>query len=126
MTGRSAVAVFVLSLSSTALSQLVIKARLTTAASDTAETGTLAATLMRAISDPWTWLGIVLVLIGVVCWYLAMIRLPLSLMLPMAGVIAPVVSVLACVLLGEQVSAAKMAAIATITSGVIWLGWLNA
>jgi drug/metabolite transporter (DMT)-like permease len=80
----------------------------------------------RLMLNPAVWAGAILVLVGVVCWYLAMIRLPLSLMLPMAGIIAPVVSVAAYFLLGEILTPAKFAAILLIAGGVAWLGLLNA
>jgi drug/metabolite transporter (DMT)-like permease len=79
-----------------------------------------------ALADPLLWFAGLLILLGVICWYLSMTRLPLSLMLPLAAAIAPVVSVGAYFLLGEVLTPAKIAAIAMITVGVSWLGWLNA
>lgn len=79
----------------------------------------------RALSDPLTWVAGSLVVIGAGCWYLALTRLPLSLMLPVAGLVAPIVAIAAHFALGESLSIAKLAAIFVIAFGVIWLGFLQ-
>lgn len=80
---------------------------------------------LRALADPLLCLAVLFVLVGAFCWYFAMIRLPLTLMLPMSGIIAPIVSLGAWLALGESMTMAKAAAIMLISIGVVWLGWLN-
>ena len=63
-----------------------------------------------------------LVVAGAICWYLALLRLPVSFMLPVAALIAPVTAVGANLFLGETLTVGKACAILTIMGGVIWLG----
>ena len=104
------------SLLSVACSQLLLKARLTLRAS-----APDAQWIIETLKDPWIWMGAILVLLGVVCWYLALMRLPLSFMMPMAVLISPVVSVGAWIFLGEAIELQQAAAIAVITTGALWL-----
>lgn len=79
-----------------------------------------------ALTTPTIWLGAAAVVAGTTCWYVAMMRLPLTVMMPMAALIAPSVSIAAWALFGDPLSGAKLAAIGLITVGAVWLGWLNA
>ncbi|MGE7470866.1 hypothetical protein ACQKLX_15585 [Bosea sp. NPDC003192] len=115
-----------ISLASVSISQLIFKARLT-ALSASSEIGlSIANTALAILGDKSMWIGGVFLIVGFLSWYLAMMRLPLSLMLPMSALIAPVASIGAFMLLGEHLSLAKFAAIMVIVSGAAWLGWLNA
>lgn len=125
MTKTTAFLTLAASLGTVAISQLLFKARLMDLHQDADLRSTLLAAAGRAARDPLLWLAVVMVLVGAICWYLSMIRLPLSFMLPMAAAIAPVVSISAHFLLGEALTAAKIAAILTVAAGVAWLGWLN-
>lgn len=124
MTRSAALVLLAISIGSVAVSQLLFKAALSGFATEqTTSWRELAGSMLLERS---VWLAVLLVAVGVVGWYGAMIKLPLSFMLPIAGVIAPVVSILASVFLGEHLSPAKMSAIILIAIGVTWLGWLNA
>lgn len=125
MIRSTALAVLGVSLASVAVSQLIFKATLPRLAAHWAVSQSYAAVARAAAHDPMLWLGIVLVLLGATCWYAAMSGLPLSLMMPMSGLIAPVVSVGAYLVFGETLTPAKCAAITVIASGVAWLGYLN-
>lgn len=123
MTKGISLAALTVSLAAVAVSQLVFKARLPLAAAYGNRPLHVAA--WHALSDPLLWVGGVLVLVGVICWYVAMIRLPLSFMLPMAALLAPTGSIGAYYFLGEDLTFSKISAILIIAAGAIWLGWLN-
>lgn len=112
-----------MSLTAVALSQLILKARFSHLGLSGHDS--FLPILSRVLSDPLCWIAAALVVGGAACWYLAMIGLPLSFMLPTAGIVAPIVSLGAYLLLGESLTPAKLAAILVIASGVAWLGWLN-
>jgi drug/metabolite transporter (DMT)-like permease len=120
-----ALAALAVSLATVGTSQLVFKARLNRLAEHFDAGPTPLVIAWRALCDPLLWLAGLLVLIGFVCWYLAMLRLPLSMMLPMAASIAPLVSIGSYFILGESLTPTKIAAILVIAGGVAWLGWLN-
>jgi len=121
-----ALAMLLVSLASATTSQLILKARLVSLAESLQLGHGVLAVLIRALSDPYIWLGGGGVVIGGACWYLAMTKLPLSLMLPAASIIAPCASIGAYYFFGESLTAAKICAIAVIVIGVSWLGWLDA
>jgi drug/metabolite transporter (DMT)-like permease len=125
MTRTGALAALAVSLATVGTSQLVFKARLNRLAEHFYAGPTALAIAWRALCDPVLWLAALLILIGFVCWYLAMLRLPLSMMLPMAASIAPLVSIGSYFILGENLTPTKIAAILVIAGGVAWLGWLN-
>ncbi len=125
MTKMTALLTLGISLVAVAISQLAFKAAFTRLAEHWAPGHAYGTTAWRVAADPLIWTAVVLVLLGAACWYLAMIRLPLSLMLPMASVISPIVSIGAYFMLGESLTPAKVAAILMIAAGVAWLGWLN-
>lgn len=126
MTRMQALLVFAISLSSVAVSQLLLKAGLTRLASDGIQPASLIEQVRRGIADPLLWTGGALLVTGMLCWYVAMTRLPLSLMMPLAALIAPAVALGAWACLGEPLTLMKIAAISVIAVGAIWLGWLNA
>ncbi len=122
MTRSAALSTLGISILSVASSQLLFKGRMIAV-------GSLVETALAERRIPWflledlrLWLAIVLLLLGASCWYLSMTKLPLSLMLPIGGMIAPIVSVGAWAFLGESLTAQKLAAILVIASGVVWLG----
>lgn len=125
MTNSSAMLSLTISLSTIAAAQLLLKARLALLGYEADLVPTVTATMQRAVSDPWFWCAGGLVLTSAITWYAAMLRLPLSLMLPLAALLAPMVSIGAWALLGEDLTPAKCAAITVIAAGTAWLGWLN-
>lgn len=125
MTKMIAVTLLAVSLAAVSASQLILKYALSRQEWPLIDGDQWTAAAWRLVSSPTIWVGASLVLVGVICWYLAMVRLPLTLMLPMAGSIAPVVSIGAYVFLGESLTPYKIAAIVLIAAGVSWLAWLN-
>lgn len=79
-----------------------------------------------ALSSPLMWCVALLIVGGAAMWYLAMTQLPVSVMLPMAGAVSPIVVLGAYLFLGESLDLAKIAAIALITVGVAWLAFQTA
>ena len=126
MTRMMALVVLAVSLASVTASQLILKVRMGPLSALLHMGQPWTAVLMRALADPYMWLGGACVAVGGACWYLAMTKLPLSLMLPVSSVIAPCASIGAYYFLGENLSLAKVSAIIVIMVGVSWLGWLNA
>lgn len=116
----SALAALAFSLLAIAASQLVIKWRFGTLAGTPAANGEFRL-VAAVLGDPWLWLGAVLVISGAIAWYVALSRLPVSFMMPTAGLVAPLTSFGAWWFLGESMTAQKCAAIAIILFGVIWL-----
>jgi drug/metabolite transporter (DMT)-like permease len=112
-------------LATVSIAQLLFKSRLMRL-NDAAVKLSLIEMLCAAMADPLIWLGAIILLVGVCCWYFAMIELPLSLMLPMSSVVTPIVSISAVLLFGENLTLAKLTAILVILVGVAWLGYLNA
>lgn len=125
MTKGLAALTYAVSLTAVAASQLMFKAGMTRVA-EQADAASALATIRHALATPIMWVGAGALVTGAACWYIAMIRLPLSLMMPMAALIAPAVSIAAWALFGEPLSAQKLAAIGLIAGGALWLGWLNA
>ena len=127
MSGPVALAALAASIVLMAGAQLLLKARLNVLGHQRAESvGGLWRTLLDGLGDPLIWAAGLVIGVAAACWYSAMLRLPISLMLPLAGLIAPIVSIGAWLLLGESLSAAKIAAILLIAGGAAWLGWLSA
>lgn len=125
ITRTQALILLAVSLAAVTGSQLLFKAGMVRTLAQRHSDPTVSAMVWRVLADPLIWLAIALVLVGVATWYLAMVRLPLSLMLPMAGIVAPLVSIGAYVILGEALTSAKVAAISVIAFGVAWLAWLS-
>jgi len=124
LTKSFAVLIYFSGLVMIATSQLLLKAGMMRIA----EAGALSRLDMArlALTMPAVWLGAAAVVAGTICWYVALMRLPLSFMMPMAALIAPSVSIAAWALFGDPLSGAKLAAIGLIAIGALWLGWLNA
>lgn len=108
-----------LSILAVTAAQLLAKARVHALAAQGSEG--LAGVLMAAASDPLIWLLIALLVTSAGLWYAAMWVLPVSLMVPCAATISPLVAIGAHLMFGEPLGAAKMFAIALISIGVIWL-----
>lgn len=125
MTQLTALLLFAASLISVAGSQLLFKTRMMQVSEISASGSPILAGLSRLLVDPLIWVAGLMVAVGAVCWYSAMIKLPLSFMLPMASLIAPMTAVGAYFLLGESLSPEKLAAIAWIAIGAVWLGYLS-
>jgi drug/metabolite transporter (DMT)-like permease len=92
-------------------SQVIIKARLDPV---TASGGSY----KQLLTDPLIWLAVVLILSFVVCWYSALTRIPLSIMMAWSAVVLPLTAVAAWMFLGEPLGVAKMLSIVVIAGGV--------
>lgn len=108
-----------LSILAIAAAQLLAKARV--GAISTQGIDGLPGILMAAASDPLIWLMIALLVTSAGLWYAAMWVLPVSIMVPCAAAVSPLVAIGAHFQLGEPLGAAKIGAIALITVGVVWL-----
>ncbi|MFO1099233.1 MAG: hypothetical protein U1E81_13425 [Xanthobacteraceae bacterium] len=108
------------------VSQLLIKARLEKLGVGDALARNVASGLALLFGDLGCWIGGALVVVGGVCWYVAMTKLPIRLMVPMAAIITPAAALGGHFFLGEQLSWEKMLAIGVITVGVAWLGTMGA
>ncbi len=84
-----------------AASQIIIKARLDPV---TAAGGSY----KQLIGDPLMWLAILLIITFVVCWYTALTRIPLSIMMAWSAVVLPLIAVGAWIWLGEPLGIGKM------------------
>lgn len=118
----TAVVLLIVSIVFLAVSQLLAKSRLSDLLGQQSshEWGAL---LLEVIKDPPMWgVGLLLVL-GAASWYAAMVRLPVSIMLPLAGSVSPLVAIGAHFLLGEVLTGPKLAAIGLISVGVAWLAF---
>lgn len=117
--------IFAFSLVSVAGSQLLFKTRMTHLADLAGSPNPLTTGFARLVFDPLFWLAMLMVAVGAVCWYAAMVKLPLSFMLPIASLIAPMTAIGAYFWLGETLSLEKLAAIIWIATGAVWLGYLS-
>lgn len=116
---------FAISLLAAVISQLLMKSRFENlGASAALDRGVLDFVLL-VMADWQCWIAGFLLVVGAGCWYLAMTRLPIHFMLPLAALIAPAASVGAWLFLGEPLTAAKIMAISVIAAGAIWLGTLQ-
>lgn len=122
---RLAFVIFVLALCLIASSQLLVKWRFGQLAGALEPGSTLYEITLAGLTDKWLWLAALMIVAGVICWYLAMVRLPLTLMFPVAGLVSPAVVVGAHYLLGEPLTAGQMGAVLIIAFGVALLGWLQ-
>ena len=125
LTYRAALIVFFIGLASIASSQLIVKWRYgVIGPALPASAGPL--DIARAvISDPWLWVAAVLIGTGVLTWYTAMTRLPLTLMMPLGGIVSPLVVIGAYLFLNEPLTAGQMVAVLIIAAGVALLGYLH-
>ena len=67
------------------------------------------------------WLAVGLIIVFVVCWYTALTRIPLSIMMAWSAVVLPLIAVGAWIWLGEPLGAGKLASIGVISVGVAML-----
>lgn len=125
MTRYGATTALVIAIVVIAISQLLIKGRMNVLSPSIQNALSLHRIPWQVLADPLLWMAVLLVAIGGLCWYIAMIKLPLSLMLPMAAAIAPIVSIGGWAFLGETLNGPKIAAILVIALGVAWLGMLE-
>lgn len=121
----TALLVFAVSLVSVAGSQLLFKTRMMQLGEISGSGSPILTGLSRLLVDPLFWVAGLIVAVGAVCWYSAMVKLPLSFMLPIASLIAPMTAVGAYFWLGESLPPEKLAAIAWIAIGAVWLGYLS-
>jgi drug/metabolite transporter (DMT)-like permease len=125
LTYRVAVVIFFIGLASIASSQLIIKWRYGVIGPTLGDSPAALDIARAVISDRWLWLAAVLIGTGVITWYTALVRLPLTFMFPVAGMVSPVVATGAHVLLAEPLSTGQMGAILMIAIGVALLGLLK-
>ena len=117
------IGILAISITSVAASQLIMKWRLGQHVLPSEPSGIRTGYLQTALGDGWIWLAIALIGASGVLWYAALSRLPLSFMMPMSALVAPVVALSAHLFLKEPLTSGQMAAIAMIAAGVIWLSW---
>ena len=110
-----------LSVIALAASQLLIKGRFSTILPWGTQLDRKKIAVLAA--DPTLWCAGSLLILSALCWYVALVRLPLSVMMPTAAIVAPLVSISAHFFLGEPMSVQKASAIALIAGGVAWLGF---
>jgi drug/metabolite transporter (DMT)-like permease len=108
------------------VSQLLIKSRLEKLGVGDALAKNVVAGIALVLRDLGCWIGAILVLVGALCWYVAMTKLPIRFMTPMAAVIIPAAALGGYLFLGEQFAWEKTVAIGVITVGVVWLGSMGA
>jgi drug/metabolite transporter (DMT)-like permease len=111
LTERLAWALMFLGFITSTASQIIIKARLDPV---TASGGSY----RQLITDPLMWLAVVLILSFVVCWYTALTKIPLSVMMAWSAVVLPLTAIGAWMFLGEPLGVAKMLSILVIAGGV--------
>lgn len=92
-------------------SQVIIKARLDPV---TAAGGSY----KQLFTDPLIWLAVVLILSFVVCWYTALTKIPLSVMMAWSAVVLPLTAIAAWMFLGEPLGFGKVVSIGIIAAGV--------
>lgn len=125
MSSTAAYAFYLCSLVLVATSQLLIKWVMNLSSADENIVPSFSDIVMGIVQNPIAWLAIVMFGIGGIFWYLSMLKLPLTLMLPVSASIAPLVSIGAHFFLGEPLPPVKIAAIMLIAFGVAWLAWLS-
>ena len=97
-----------------AASQILIKARL----DPITQAG---GSYRQMVADPLIWLAVGLIIVFVVCWYTALTRIPLSIMMGWSAVVLPLIAVGAWIWLGEPLGPGKLASIGVIAAGVAML-----
>lgn len=96
------------------LSQLLIKARM--------DPITAAGGSYRSLfTDPFIWVAVLCIVAFVVCWYTALARLELSMMMAWSAVVLPMIAIGGWMFLGEALGLGKVVSIAIITVGVACL-----
>ena len=119
------IAVLITSLVSISASQLMIKWRFGVLGQDIEQRNGYLEKGLFVVSDLWLWVAGVLAVTGIVTWYVAMTRLPISFMFPAAALATPLVTLAAFALLNEPLTLAQFAVILVITASVVTLGFLQ-
>jgi hypothetical protein len=125
MTFQTALVFLAASIISLTASQLLVKWRFGALGLGGAREGSWCSLVPLVLSDAGLWLAGLLIVAGAAAWYLAMTRLPLTLMLPVGTFVSPLIVVGAHLLLGEPLRASQMAAILLVTLGVALLAYLK-
>ena len=94
-----------------AASQIIIKARVDPVTS-------AGGSYRQLAGDPLIWLAIAMILVFVGCWYAALTRLQLSVMMAWSAVVLPLIAIGGWMWLGEPLGAGKLLAIGIISVGV--------
>ena len=114
LTEKLAWALMFLGFATSTASQIIIKARLDPI---TASGGSY----KQLLIDPLMWLAVVFILSFVVCWYTALTKIPLSIMMAWSAVVLPLTAVGAWMFLGEPLGVGKLVSIGVIAAGVAML-----
>lgn len=120
---RMGLSVFAVALVAIASAQLLIKWRFGVIGMHIEPGNTRLTVIRLLLTDGWLWTAGTLMIVGAVSWYLAMTQLPLTLMMPLASLVAPLVAFGAHFFLGEPLNGSQMAAIVLIAAGAAWLGY---
>lgn len=99
-----------------AASQIIIKARVDPV---TASGGSY----RQLLFDPMVWLAIIMIIVFVGCWYAALTKLQLSVMMAWSAVVLPLIAIGAWMWLGEPLGSGKLASIGVIAVGVAMLSY---
>jgi drug/metabolite transporter (DMT)-like permease len=118
----TSLALLLLSLLALAGSQLLIKWRFMVMDFDGLGLSSQSGRLFAVLTDPWLWLAGSLIMLGAAMWYVAMTRLPLTLMLPLAAVVTPIVVLVSHFVLKEPLTLGQLGAAVLIALGVVLLG----
>ncbi len=111
LTEKLAWALMFLGFVTSTASQVIIKARLDPV---TASGGSY----RQLLGDPLMWLAVVMILTFVACWYTALTKIPLSVMMAWSAVVLPLTAVGAWMFLGEPLGVGKLVSIGVIAAGV--------
>lgn len=122
---RTAIFILVVGLCCIASSQLIVKWRYAVIGPTIAPGTGILEILLTGLLDRWFWVALLLIGAGVVSWYVALTKLPLTFMFPVAGIVSPTVAIGAHMLLGEPLSMGQLGAVLLIAIGVVLLGLLQ-
>ncbi|MGL4490687.1 MAG: hypothetical protein ACRCU5_14710 [Rhizobiaceae bacterium] len=111
---RAAWIVLFIGFAASTVSQLLIKARMDPV---TAAGGSY----RQLAADPLIWVAILCIVAFVYCWYAALARLELSLMMAWSAVVLPAIAVGGWMFLGESLGLGKIVSIIIIAVGVACL-----
>ncbi len=111
---RMAWVVLFIGFAASTVSQLLIKARMDPV---TAAGGSY----RQLATDPIIWVAILCIIAFVVCWYLALAKLQLSLMMAWSAVVLPAIAIGGWMFLGEPLGMGKIVSIFIIAIGVACL-----
>jgi drug/metabolite transporter (DMT)-like permease len=125
LTYRAALALMSLSMLCVAGSQILVKWRFGAMGLDRNNERTWFDLAALFVTDGGLWVAGLLVVAGAATWYAALTKLPLTLMLPVGGIISPLVAIGAHLLLGERLTPSQLVAILIISAGVALLASLQ-